>query len=88
MFRHMESTMCSFSPCMNSMCQFRHEIHIETLAEEIEEAVEQTEVNWKQCHLCYTFLDLEDNLVYHMEANHIQYFDGMMEATVEISLRT
>ena len=35
-FLHIESTKCSFNPCINSMCQFGLEIHIETLAEEIE----------------------------------------------------
>ena len=64
--------------------------HTETLDEEIEDAskdaVEQSPIYRKQCHLCHTFLNPEDNLVDHMEANHREYFDGMMEATAEMSL--
>ena len=34
MFLHMESQMCPFIPCKNSMCQFQHEKQIETMEEE------------------------------------------------------
>ena len=70
------------------MCQFRHEIHIETIDEESEDASEQSPINRKQCHLCQTFFNPEDNLVDHMEMNHREYFAGMMEATAEMSSRT
>ena len=55
--------------------------HTETLDEEIEDAskdaVEQSPIYRKQCHLCHTFLNPEDNLVDHMETNHREYFDEM-----------
>ena len=72
----------------NSLCQFTHEIEVETIDEESddEDAAESSPI--KQCHLCHTVLNEEDNLVDHMETDHRDYFDGMMEATVEMSSRT
>ena len=89
-FLHMESQMCPFKPCKNSMCQFKHEIQIETIDEESadgsEDAIDETSM--KKCHLCHKVLNEEDSLVDHMETDHIEYFHGMMEATAEMLSRT
>ena len=72
------------------MCQFKHDIQIETIDETIDEesedAIEEAPV--KKCHLCHKVLNEEDNLVDHMETDHIEYFHGVMEATAEMSSRT
>ena len=81
-----------FEKVFNTLMKFSEKVlHCSrTLDEEIDDAskdaVEQTPIYRKQCHLCHTFLNPEDNLVDHMEANHREYFDGMMEATAEMSL--
>ena len=89
MYLHAEAQLCLFKPCRNSMCQFRHDEEIETIDEEIESTDEEIEntsqANRKQCHLCQTLLNAEDNLVDHIEMYHRDYFDGMMEATAEMS---
>ena len=92
MFLHMESQMCPFKPCKNRMCEFQHEKQIETMEEESddesEDAAEKSPINGKQCHLCNTILNQEENLVDHMETDHREYYNGMMEATAEMSSRS
>ena len=103
MFWHKEAQFCSFKPCRNSMCQFRHaeqneehhggqheEHHdeqIETVEEEIEVTIEESPRDIKQCQLCLILMNPEDNLVDHMEMQHKEYFEGMMEATAEMTFR-
>ena len=50
-----------------------------------EDLAEQSPMNRKQCHLFKTVLNQEENLVDHMEKDHKDYYDKMMEATTEMS---
>ena len=95
LFKHEVSGPCRLEQCTRNLCQYQHSDAAvdestaameQTVDEEIEDSVEQSPIYRKQCHLCHTFLNPEDNLVDHMETNHREYFDGMMEATAEMSL--
>ena len=68
------------------MCQFAHEIEVEPIDEESDENADERNPI-KQCHLCLILMNPEDNLVEHMEMQHKEYFEGMMEATAEMTSR-
>ena len=87
MFLHETAEMCTFNPCCNNLCQYKHEIVIETIEDEPEEESSDNDedneyqaVNENQCHLCRNQMDTYDDLIVHIERNHSEYYYGMLEA--------
>ena len=44
-----------------------------------QEQVETFSVNENQCHLCKNQFESKDDVFYHVQMNHVEYFNGMME---------
>ena len=91
MFLHIRAEQCTFQHCSNKLCQFRHDNQIETIdaCEEMvvndRSDVEEEPIKENQCHLCMNQMDSKDNLMSHMERNHEEYFNGMMEVAAMMS---
>jgi hypothetical protein len=79
MFRHVKAGKCTFANCMNSLCQYDHNLveniliddeHPEETDSE-SEIENQTEEEQVQCNMCEcTFLDNVE-LNYHMKVSHV-----------------
>ena len=87
MFLHITAEQCTFQNCKNQLCQFRHDKLIENVDEKNDEEVdkdyndvEEEPINKNQCHLCMNQMDSEDKLWNHIDMNHEEYFNGLMEA--------
>ena len=84
MFLHESAEMCTFSPCRNNLCQYKHEKVIETIEDKIEEGNVDSDEEYQpvaenQCHLCREQFENYDILIDHMERNHTDYYYGMLE---------
>ena len=82
-------------------CMFKHVGDIETLEDEVSEReqndkIEQSDgedssveesnpVLSNKCHLCNKQENSRDDLYNHMETEHIEYFNGIVEASARMS---
>ena len=83
-FLHESSGKCRFDICLNKLCQFEHHEDVE-LEIDNEDHDETFRPNENQCHICRQQLQSKDDLYYHVEAAHEEYFQGMLEVTASRS---
>ena len=85
-FLHDPSIICRNQDCENLLCPFAHqnvtnsegkEDNIEDVSDQEQE--ETLDVNENQCHLCLVQFESKDDVFNHVQANHDDYFRGMME---------
>ena len=58
-------------------CEVNNEQNVETV--ETDDDEEDFMPNENQCHLCKHQLTTKDDLWEHVEANHAEYFESMLE---------
>ena len=78
---------CPFEPIG---CMFRHEIDNANSRDEIMDVGEESEGNdfipdENQCHICRKQCKCKDDLFNHVEREHVEYFNGMLEAAANLS---
>ena len=65
--------ICPFS---DNGCKFVHDKHEPDETQTIED---EYSINENQCHLCRLQLTTKDDLMDHVEADHEDYFQGVLE---------
>jgi tRNA U54 and U55 pseudouridine synthase Pus10 len=45
----------------------------------------QDKLDENQCHICRSQLETKDDLFDHVQANHEEYFDGIMDVAAKMS---
>ena len=84
-----------FNPCLNKLCQYKHDEDIITVGEDTETSDngdneqitsegnvdydEEDSLNGNKCHLCMKQLNTKDDLYNHMERYHEDFYQGIME---------
>ena len=83
----LSKTPCPFSAIG---CKFAHENeaneeHIENVEddEEVEDVEDEYILDQNECHLCHLKLSSRDDLWEHVENQHVEYFQGMLEFAAE-----
>ena len=84
-----ETTMCKFfakrmhCPYEEIGCKFNHEQQEKDENDEDLETVSDDDESYEfvenQCHLCKLQLNSRDELYYHVETQHTEYHQGMLE---------
>ena len=66
-------------------CKFLHTTKVNDKPNDIDTDTNETTYTLKenQCHLCNVVLQCRDDLMEHVETNHEEYFQGMMEVAAE-----
>ena len=85
-FQHVPSKVCRMDDCQDLLCPFIHKnvINDEEDSGVMEEET-QEELNENQCHLCRMQLLTKDYVYKHVQVNHEEYFNGMMEVAARMS---
>ena len=79
----LSKTPCPFS---SIGCKFAHEIQENEANEEhddVEDVEEEYTLEQNECHLCNLKLSSRDDLWEHVENQHVEYFQGMLEFAAE-----
>ena len=101
MFLHETADACTFRPCLNKLCQYKHDEDIITVEEDAQtrdlledeqitsenniDDDEEDSLNGNQCHLCMRQLNTKDDLYHHMEVYHEDFYQGIMEVARAMS---
>ena len=83
-FLHIRSERCKFENCKNNLCQFSHDGEIDNVSDD-EENDESIDLEVNQCHLCRAQLPSKAALIHHVETNHEEYYQGVLEAAANLS---
>ena len=94
-FLHEVAVICKFNPCLNKLCQYKHDEDRVTVGEDTETRYngdneqitgeanvdydEEDSLNGNKCHLCMKQLNTKDALYHHMEVYHEDLYQGIME---------
>jgi hypothetical protein len=88
-FHHAQSKACRIYECQDLLCPLTHhdvmddEEDSEVMEEETQE--ENMQLSENQCHLCRLQFLTKDDIYYHVQVNHQEYFYGMMEVAARMS---
>jgi hypothetical protein len=101
MFLHETADACTFHPCLNKLCQYKHDKVIITVEEDTRtgdlleneqitsenntDDDEEDSLNGNKCHLCMKQLNIKDDLYHHMEVYHEDFYQGIMEVAKAMS---
>ena len=77
----LSKTSCPFS---SIGCKFAHENEAnEEHMDEVEDVEDEYTLHQNECHLCNLKLSSRDDLWVHVENQHVEYFQGMLEFAAE-----
>ena len=80
-FLHVQTELCRFKDCQDLLCPLAHQNVINDEEPMQDEDPKETlqKLNENQCHICRIQLLTKDGLFDNVQANHEEYFNGMME---------